>query len=197
MIPTVHIAMKKPSSFGFTALRSIIIDGSVSGKGGYTGSLSFEFYINPSDLTYCDISLDKTTYIYTGKEIKPTVNVKLDGVTLTQGKQYTVQYKNNVNIGRSLVIVKGISDLSGEITKTFIISSGEDLCGDVNGDGIVDAKDRILLTRYLVDKDTYVDKVKLSNADVNAKGSVSSDDRAILTRYVARWKGYTSLPYKK
>ena len=30
MIPDVHIAMKMPSSFGFTALRSMTIDGSES-----------------------------------------------------------------------------------------------------------------------------------------------------------------------
>ena len=41
-----------------------------------------------------DVTLDDTTnFVYNGKEHKPSVTVKLKGVTLALGKDYTVKYE--------------------------------------------------------------------------------------------------------
>ena len=53
-----------------------------------------------------DVSLDQTSYTYTGETIKPKVTVKLNGVTYDEGKDYTVSVKNGINVGTADVIVK-------------------------------------------------------------------------------------------
>lgn len=44
------------------------------------------------------VTLEKTVYEYTGKEIKPPVTVTMYGYTLKKDKDYTVSYKNSLNI---------------------------------------------------------------------------------------------------
>ncbi|MBR3948402.1 MAG: fibronectin type III domain-containing protein [Clostridia bacterium] len=58
--------------------------------------------------------------IYTGKTLKPKVTVKLSGKTLSS-KYYTVSYKNNKNIGKATVTVKGKNGYSGSVKKNFSI----------------------------------------------------------------------------
>lgn len=58
--------------------------------------------------------------IYTGKVLKPKVTVKLSGKTLSS-KYYTVSYKNNKNIGKATVTVKGKNGYSGSVKKNFSI----------------------------------------------------------------------------
>lgn len=66
--------------------------------------------------------------------------------------------------------------------------------GDVNGDRIVNAKDRMILTRYLA-KWTGYENIDMTSADVNNDGQVNAKDRMILTRHLAKWKDYENLPH--
>lgn len=68
--------------------------------------------------------------------------------------------------------------------------------GDANGDGEVNAKDRMMLTRYLAKWSGY-ENVDMTVADVNNDGEVNAKDRMILTRHLAKWSGYETLPYTK
>ena len=52
------------------------------------------------------LKLSKTSYVYTGKNLKPTVTV-YNGKKKVSSKYYTVTYKNNKNTGYATVIVKG------------------------------------------------------------------------------------------
>ena len=57
--------------------------------------------------------------------------------------------------------------------------------GDVNGDGVVNSKDLVILKRYLANwKDVTIDE---KNADVNGDGVVNTKDVVILKRYLADW----------
>ena len=73
-------------------------------------------------------SLKKRTQIssiadkaYTGKTIKPSPAVKIYGDKLVKGVHYTVTYKNNRNVGKATVIVKGKKVYKGTLKKTFKI----------------------------------------------------------------------------
>ena len=57
-----------------------------------------------ASLIYADAELDRKSFTYTGKEIKPSVTVKLDGVTLTEGVDYVVQYEDNIKVGDEIEI---------------------------------------------------------------------------------------------
>ena len=56
---------------------------------------------------------------YTGNAIKPKVTVKdaSTGKKLTQGKQYTISYENNVNAGIATVVITGVKESGYEGVK--------------------------------------------------------------------------------
>ncbi|MBR3245521.1 MAG: hypothetical protein IKF90_22955, partial [Parasporobacterium sp.] len=93
-------------------------------KGSYSGSASASFTIKKAALGSAKLSY--TEKAYTGKALTPAVNVtaKIGGktVTLKKDKDYQVTYKNNINVGKATVTVKGIGNFSGTITKTFKIT---------------------------------------------------------------------------
>ncbi len=51
---------------------------------------------------------------YTGSAIRPSLTVKQNETVLTEGKDYTVSYKNNTNPGTAAVTVTGIGNYSGK-----------------------------------------------------------------------------------
>ncbi|MBQ3635274.1 MAG: hypothetical protein II951_06615, partial [Bacteroidales bacterium] len=83
------------------------------GKGAFAGSsVDKEFTINAVDLSSSPnvtATLAETEYDYTGAEIQPVPTVKLGGVTLTEGTDYTLEYEHNVNYGTATVTVRAKS----------------------------------------------------------------------------------------
>ncbi len=68
------------------------------------------------------------------------------------------------------------------------------LIGDVDGNGVITQKDRMVLARYIAGWTGYsIDELA---ADVDGNGVITQKDRMILARYIAGWAGYTELPYK-
>ncbi|MGN0595150.1 MAG: glycosyl hydrolase, partial [Hominimerdicola sp.] len=72
-----------------------------------------------------DIKITEQSFDYTGSKIKPKLIVEKDGTALVSGEDYTVTYKDNINVGNGKVIVKGIGKYTGTITLTFIIQEAE------------------------------------------------------------------------
>jgi len=61
-------------------------------------------------------------YVYTGVPITPSPLLR-DGLkSLRKDADYTLEYKNNVNVGTATVVVKGIGNYTGEVTKEFKIT---------------------------------------------------------------------------
>ena len=56
---------------------------------------------------------------WTGKEVKQNLVITLNDKTLTEGTDYTVTYKNNKNIGKATLTIKGIGKYTGTVTKAF------------------------------------------------------------------------------
>ena len=73
-----------------------------------------------------DVTLEKSSYTYTGKDIVPNVTVSLGGKTLEKGKDYSVTVDNAKNAGSDAkVIVKGIGDYAGTVEKSFTIEKAD------------------------------------------------------------------------
>ena len=69
------------------------------------------------------ITLNPTSYIYDGTEKKPEITVEAGGVTLVKDTDYTVSYKNNINVGTATVTVTGKGSHEGVIaTANFTIT---------------------------------------------------------------------------
>ena len=59
---------------------------------------------------------------FTGKALKPTVTVYNGRTLLTQGRDYTVTYKDNIKVAENAkAVIKGKGNYTGTITKTFKI----------------------------------------------------------------------------
>ena len=63
----------------------------------------------------------ETNYTYTGKAIKPSVKVKVGSKTLKKDTNYTVSYKNNTNVGKGTITIKGKGSYTGSVSKSFYI----------------------------------------------------------------------------
>lgn len=61
------------------------------------------------------------TQYYTGKQIKPTLNIKMGSKTLTAGTNYTATYTNNINPGKATITITGKGSYTGTLIQTFKI----------------------------------------------------------------------------
>ena len=78
------------------------------------------------------VELEKETFVYNGKAKRPAIIVMHNSKILTKGKDFTVKYSNNKNIGTASIVVTGIGKYSGMIVKNFIIvPKGTSLSGKV------------------------------------------------------------------
>ncbi|HEX3039061.1 MAG TPA: Ig-like domain repeat protein [Caproiciproducens sp.] len=62
---------------------------------------------------------------YTGSRIQPEPSVKDGGITLVAGTDYTVSYGPNTDAGTATVIVSGINNYTGNLSKTFTIGKAD------------------------------------------------------------------------
>lgn len=92
--------------------------------GDYTGEKEYTFNIEKKAATADNTVITgiPDTTEYTGNEIKPELNVTVDGRILELDKDYTVVYENNVNIGEATVKVTFIGNYEGETSRTFTIT---------------------------------------------------------------------------
>ncbi len=59
---------------------------------------------------------------WSGKASRPKPKVIADGVTLREGTDYTLSYKNNDRVGTATIVVTGKGDYKGQITSNFTIT---------------------------------------------------------------------------
>jgi len=60
---------------------------------------------------------------YTGARVTPPPTVSLGGIVLTQGTDYLVSYRNNLDVGIASVIITGIGAYEGRVTAAFGITA--------------------------------------------------------------------------
>ncbi len=62
---------------------------------------------------------------YSGKRITPDVSVALGDTVLVRDEDYTLAYYNNVNAGTAKVVVSGLNEYCGSITREFTINKAK------------------------------------------------------------------------
>lgn len=77
----------------------------------------------PKALVATDVTLDETRFQYTGREIRPNVTVRVEGQLLTLDRDYTMEFKDNVEVGTAAVVVTGIATAgyTGTVEHPFYI----------------------------------------------------------------------------
>lgn len=78
--------------------------------------------IDKTNINQAIISLTNTTSIeYTGQEIKPLVEVKLNTNILKKDQDYSLTYLNNINAGTATIIITGVNSYQGSKQMAFEI----------------------------------------------------------------------------
>ncbi len=75
-----------------------------------------------SAITADSIKLSANSFIYTSEDIEPSVTVSVDGRTLIEDVDYTVSYRNNLDVGTAYVTVTGLGEYVGSAEKAFSIT---------------------------------------------------------------------------
>ena len=91
----------------------------ITGRGNYKDSITGEFSIKQPSVANASISVRDMTY--TGNDIMPAVTVTLNGKVLSAGKDFSVRYSNNVEVGTAQVTVSGMGAYGGSRTVSFRI----------------------------------------------------------------------------
>ena len=97
----------------------------ITGIGSYTGVVTKAFEIYPESISRASYSIE--SQYYTGEAVTPPVELRFNGSQLVEGKDYRVDYSNNVNIGSSAVAkITGMGNFSGTVTRYFTIKRSPD-----------------------------------------------------------------------
>jgi uncharacterized repeat protein (TIGR02543 family) len=107
-----------------------------TGKGGYAGTVKKTFKIVAADISKQGVAyLDEegnakadASYEFVQGGVKPSVEVKYNGQTLTAGKDYTIAYTDNLAKGTANITIKGKKNFKGIISDKFTITQ-KDISG--------------------------------------------------------------------
>lgn len=96
----------------------------VTGRGNYTGTISKKFAIQNVKIDDAMVTGIEESVVYTGKDITfDDIMVTVSGKTLSEDVDYTVSYEDNKNVTTAAkVVITGIGNYSGVITRTFAIT---------------------------------------------------------------------------
>lgn len=122
--------------------------------------------VKPRDISHMTVSA-VADQVYNGEEITPTVSV--DG--LTEGTDYTVSYKDNVNAGTAAVIISGTGNYGGTKDVSFTIQPGMPTAVQVTVEGEYTYNGKAITPTVIVkdgDKVIPASEYTVSSADVNA-----------------------------
>ncbi len=106
----------------------------IIGINDYENKLSqtFNFKIVPINLGLCEIAeIDDRTY--SGIEIIPTVNITYGDVKLKKNVDFTIKGEDNLNAGTGTVILEGMGNYGGIISKEFTIKKKNVKYADFEG----------------------------------------------------------------
>lgn len=103
----------------------------ITGKGAYKGTVTKQFKIQPRNISdrWVGVKLSKTRLVYTGKVLKPSVTVSIEGERVLnkakkskKGFKITYSKKSPKKIGKYTVTIKGTGNYKGTVKKTFWIT---------------------------------------------------------------------------
>ena len=107
-----------------TALKTgtgyVTVTASANGYGSV--SKDVKIVVSKKSLNNGLITLSETSYVYDGTYKKPAATVTFGGKVLQEGKDYTISYRNNLNVGVTTVIATGMGDYTGYTSKNFTIT---------------------------------------------------------------------------
>ena len=92
----------------------------IKGIGNYKGTKKVSYTIVKRSVRSATCHYKKTKS-YTGRWVKPNVTLKVGKVKLEKNRDYTLVYRNNLQIGKASVVIQGMGNFTGKKTISFKI----------------------------------------------------------------------------
>lgn len=92
----------------------------IKGIGNYKGTKKVSYTIVKRSVRSATCHYKKTRS-YTGRWVKPNVTLKVGKVKLKKNRDYTLVYRNNLQIGKASVVIQGMGNFTGKKTISFKI----------------------------------------------------------------------------
>ena len=89
----------------------------IKGIGNYKGTKKVSYTIVKRSVRSATCHYKKTRS-YTGRWVKPNVTLKVGKVKLKKNRDYTLVYRNNLQIGKASVVIRGMGNFTGKKTIT-------------------------------------------------------------------------------
>lgn len=168
--------------------------------------------VSKLDLSGAQVKLSQGKYTYNGKECRPNVTVTSQGVELAEGKDYTVSYQDNVQVGTAQAVITGIGNCCGTAKASFVIEKAKEppkpvtpqkkqavIKGKAKYEKAYGAKAFSLQVSCAAAKGakfSYVsDNTKVAKVSKNGKVTVKATGSAVITVKLVSDQ-YTAKPYK-
>lgn len=116
-VPAMEQALDKLIPFGY----SVFVDTDITVL-DESGSRAKNLVLRNKKLEEADITLSPATFVYDGTGKEPAVTVTYDGMTLTEGRDFTVTYVDNIEVGDTAAAIISGSHFSDRVTKYFSIT---------------------------------------------------------------------------
>ena len=116
-VPAMEQALDKLIPFGY----SVFVDSDITVL-DESGRRALNLVLRNKKLAEADITLSPATFVYDGTGKEPAVTVTYDGMTLTEGRDFTVIYVDNIEVGDTAAAIIRGSRFSDRVTKYFSIT---------------------------------------------------------------------------
>ena len=110
-------AMDKLIPFGY----SVFVDTDITVL-DESGNRAKNLVLRNKKLAEADITLSPAAFVYDGTGKEPAVTVTYDGMTLTEGRDFTVTYVDNIEVGDTAAAIISGSRFLDSVTKYFSIT---------------------------------------------------------------------------
>ena len=116
-VPAMEQALDKLIPFGY----SVFVDTDITVL-DESGNRAKNLVLRNKKLAEADITLSPAAFVYDGTGKEPAVTVTYDGMTLTEGRDFTVIYVDNIEVGDTAAAIISGSRFSDRVTKYFSIT---------------------------------------------------------------------------
>ncbi|MBQ9069624.1 MAG: Ig-like domain-containing protein, partial [Eggerthellaceae bacterium] len=94
----------------------------VRGKGVYTGTKTYTYIVKATNISTAKVTYNETVRV-TGRAVTQSPVVTLNGNTIPSSN-YSIAYRNNVNVGTAQMTITGKGNFTGSVVKSFQIIPG-------------------------------------------------------------------------
>ncbi len=96
-------------------------------EAGFTGKTALSYKIIPKDISRVTAKYSPKTFSYDGTKKIPTLSLSFNKIPLEEGKDYTVTYENNIEVGTAIAHIVGIGNFNGSREIEYTIFDEKDI----------------------------------------------------------------------